>query len=250
MINIKAEGGDNIDFKDYIKLIQEQCQSNGSLGNKHVYEHDNKYIEFWKDDGECLDGLQWRYKNDILWTWSNPEEYYNQFCKDKLKFEVYSHRFYDEPKLLKPKELKGIKQAFSVDYIPNKCRCQCFIKDNDVWVKHRDYFSEVQKPEPHELGMPLNYFAEKYMGKNRPKKFIYDDAWGSVVLRDEAWLILYNLISEIQSGRFELDIINDIREQQEQYHGFEKYELVSTDMERFWEGVVKESKKHLVISVP
>ncbi len=168
----------------------------------------------------------------------------------KLKFEVYSHRFYDEPKLPKPKELKGVKQAFSVAYIPKKCRCQCFIKDNDVWIKHRDYFSKVQKPEPHELGMPLNYFAEKYMGKDRPKKFIYDDAWGSIVLRNESWIILHNLIPEIQSGRFELDIINDIREQQEQYHDFEKYELVSTDMERFWEGVVKESKKHLVISVP
>lgn len=167
----------------------------------------------------------------------------------KLKLEIYSHRFYDEPKLSKPKELKGIKQAFSVDYILKKCRCQCFIKGNDLWIKHRDYFSEVQQPEPHELGMPLNYFAEKYMGKNRPKKFVYDDAWGSVVLRNESWICLHNLIPEIQSGRFQLDIINDIREQQEKYHDFEKYELVSTDMERFWENIVKETKKHLTISV-
>jgi hypothetical protein len=163
----------------------------------------------------------------------------------KLKFEVYSHRFYGESKLPKPKELKGVKQAFSVDYIPKQCRCQCFIKDNDLWIKHRDYFSEVQQPEPHELGMPLNYFAEKYIGKNRPKKFVYDDAWGSVVLRNEAYVRINNLIPEIQSGRFELDIINDIREQQEKYHDFEKYELVSTDMERFWEEIVKETKRYL-----
>ena len=99
-----------------------------------MYKHDDKYIEFWKDDKDYLDGLQWRYKSDFLWAWSNPEEYYNQFCKGKLKFEVYSYRFYGEPKLSKPKELKGIKQAFSVDYIPKKCKCQCFIKDNDLWV--------------------------------------------------------------------------------------------------------------------
>ena len=114
-----------------------------------------------------------------------------------------------------------------------------------MWIKHRDYFSELQKSEPHELGMPLNYFAEKYMRKDRPKKFIYDDAWGSVILRNESWICLHNLIPEIESGKFILDIINDIREQQEKYHRFKKNELVCSNMERFWGCVVKETKKYL-----
>ena len=97
----------------------------------------------------------------------------------------------------------------------------------------------------HEMGMPLNYFAEKYMGKNRPKKFIYEDSWGYVVARNEAWIKINNLIPEIQSGRFILDIINDTREQQEKYHSFKKYELIDTDMSRFWENIVKETQRYL-----
>jgi len=50
-------------------------------------------------------------------------------------------------------------------------------------------------------------------------------------------------MKEIKSGRFQLDIVREIREQQERLHGFEKYELVSTDMERFWEKLVYTLKK-------
>ena len=193
-----------------------------------------------------MNGLQYRFSDEICWTWSNPEEFYNKFIRDELKFEIYSHRFYGEPKLKKPKELKGIKQAFSVDYIPKKCRCQCFVKDNDLWVKHKDYFSESIYAKEDE-GTPLSYRSKKYLGKQKGKDkgFCYSDTWGNIVLRDEAYLKINNLIPQIQSGRFILDIINDIREQQEQYHKFEKNDLVCTDMERFWENIVKETKKYL-----
>ena len=157
-----------------------------------------------------------------------------------LKFKIHSFRKFGEPKLKKPKELQGIKQIFSLEYIPKKCRCQIFVKNNDVWVKHRDYFSCEDEPEPHEIGMPLNYFAEKYMGENRPRKFIYEDAWGSVVLRNEAWITIKDLLTDIKSNTFQLDIIREIRRQQEQYHGLEEYSLCSTDMERFWEKLVNE----------
>lgn len=166
------------------------------------------------------------------------------FDKDipRLKFNIYSHRFYGEPKLSKPKELKGISQTASVEYIANKCRCQVFINGDDVWIKHNDYFSEVIPPEVHEIGMPLNYFAKKYMGKKRANKFIYEDAWGSIIARNQAWIILHGILKDIESGIFELDIINEIRRQQEIYHNFSEYELCCTDMERFWERLVKEVK--------
>lgn len=41
-------------------------------------------------------------------------------------------RFYGEPKLKKVKELNSIKQEFSVDYIPKKCKCQVFIEGNNL----------------------------------------------------------------------------------------------------------------------
>lgn len=157
-----------------------------------------------------------------------------------MRYKIHSFRRYGEPKLKKPKILSGIQQAFSVDYIPGKCRCQVFIKGEDVWIKHKDYFSETYEPTMEELGMPLNYYAEKFLGKDRPKKFAYEDAWGAVVLRNEAWIVIEGLMKEIKSGRFQLDIVREIREQQERLHEFEKYELVSTEMERFWERLVAE----------
>lgn len=170
--------------------------------------------------------------------------FYSLFQKQpiNIKYNLYSHRFYGEPKLAKPKELKGIKQILSIEYIPKKCRCQVFILDNDVWIKHGDYFSETISPEPHELGMPLDYFAEKHLGKSRPKKFIYGDAWGSVVARNEAWIKIDNLVNEVNSDKFVLDIINEITRKQERYHDFEEYELSCSYMERFWENLVKELK--------
>jgi len=160
-----------------------------------------------------------------------------------MKFSIYSFRKYGQPKLKKPKELSGIEQEFSIDYIPQKCRCPVFIKEDNVWIKHRDYFSEVYKPIMEELGKPLNYYAEKFLGKDRPKKFIYENAWGAVVLRNEAWIVIEGLMKEIKTRRFQLDIVREIREQQERLHGFEECELVSTDMERFWEKLVEVLKK-------
>lgn len=157
-----------------------------------------------------------------------------------MKFEVYSLRMYGEPKLIKPKELKGIKQTMSIEYIHKKCRCPIFILGDDVWVQHNDYFSESMKLPSEDMGMPLGYVAKKYIGKDKRQKFVYSDAWGSIVLRNQAWICIHNLLKHIQGNRFQLDIINDIREQQERLHGFNEYDLCSTDMERFWEKVVNE----------
>ena len=83
---------------------------------------------------------------------------------------MHSFRKYGQPKLDKPKELKGIKQALSVDYIPKKCKCQVFILDKDIWIKHGDYFSPSMKVE--EIGAPLDYLVNKYTDKTKGKKFI------------------------------------------------------------------------------
>lgn len=88
--------------------------------------------------------------------------------------------------------------------------------------------------------MPFNYFAEKYLGKNRPRKFIYGDSWGSVIMRNEAWIRLENLIKDIENEVFTLDIVYSICRQQEYYHGFDIHELSPSYMERFWESVVQE----------
>ena len=39
-----------------------------------------------------------------------------------------------------------------------------------------------------DIGTPLSYRANKYLGKAMKKKFIYDDNWGEIVLRRRAWI--------------------------------------------------------------
>lgn len=160
-----------------------------------------------------------------------------------IRFEVYSLRQYGQPKLTKPRELKGIKQVMSIDYIAKKCRCPIFIKDDDVWIQHNDYFSESMKLPLEDIGMPLEYLAKKHLNKDNRKKFIYPDAWGRIVLRNQAWLRIHNLLKQIHENRFQSDIIRDIREQQEKLHSFEELDLCCTDMERFWEKLVRELYK-------
>lgn len=161
--------------------------------------------------------------------------------KPNIEFKVYSFRRFGEPRLSKPKELKGIKQAFSIDYIPKKCKCPVFVNAQDVWVKHRDYFSPSyisMQNDPDDLGKPLSYLVKKYLDKDMAQKFAYSDAWGDIIARQEAWLVIKNLVNEIEGGMFPPDIVNEIREQQEKIHSMEQYDLCCTDMERFWEKVV------------
>ena len=152
---------------------------------------------------------------------------------------------YGEPKLAKPKELKGIKQSFSVDYIFKKCKCPVFILNNDVWIQHKDYFSPSMKLPIEDQGMPLGVLAKKYLNKNKGNKFLYPDSWGDIVLRSEAWILVKNLIHTIKQDEFELNILNDIIRQQEKVCKFEEYDLCCSDMERFWEKVIKECKKYI-----
>jgi hypothetical protein len=136
-------------------------------------------------------------------TYSNPAEVYRLFFVSPFTCEVVSYRFYGQPKLAKPAELKGVKQSFSADYIPKKCSCPCFVNGDDLWIKHRDFFSESFRPPAEDMGAPLGYILEKYFPdlKRHTKNFIYADAWGDVVLRNEAWIVFRNFGQVIRRDR-------------------------------------------------
>lgn len=136
-------------------------------------------------------------------TYSNPAEVHSLFFVAPLSCEVVSYRFYGQPKLAKPAELKGIKQSFSADYIPKKCSCPCFVNGDDLWIKHRDFFSESFRPPVEDMGAPLRYILEKYFPdlKRHTKDFIYADTWGDVVLRNEAWIVFRNFGQVIRHDR-------------------------------------------------
>ena len=156
-------------------------------------------------------------------------------------FSLVSFRKYGDKKLVKPKELDGIKQLDSVTYIPKKCVCLLFIKGNDVYIKHRDYFSPIFVTE--ETGTPLEFITNKYLGKEKGKKFIYGDAWGSIVLRNEAWIKLENLVVDIKNNVFPVRLKDNILRQMEAYHEFTN--MITGYMERFVESVIKTVEKNI-----
>ena len=159
----------------------------------------------------------------------------------KTVFSLVSFRKYGDKKLVKPKELDGIKQLDSVTYIPKKCVCPLFIKGNDVYIKHRDYFSPVFVTE--EVGAPLEFITKKYLGKEKGRKFVYCDAWGSIVLRNEAWIKLENLVVDIKDGVFPVRLKDNILRQIEAYHEFTN--MITGDMERFIESVIKSTQEYI-----
>lgn len=112
-----------------------------------------------------------------------------------------------------------------------------FLHGNDVWVKHRDYFSpSIVMPE--DYGKPLNILVEKYTGKHKPDKFVYGDAWGDIIARQEAWLRFVNLRYWIRQGTFPLEMLNEILRQMEREHNMDEYKLCCTYMERFLDNVI------------
>lgn len=128
----------------------------------------------------------------ILWTCMTHENFAVRYLHPSFQFIIHSHRVYGEEKLKKPDVLKGIPQAFSVSFI-KKASCACFIAGDDLWIKHRDFFSSIFRPPLGDEGHGQAYYLNKYFNAKGRKKFIYDDNFASIVLRSEAWLYLKNM---------------------------------------------------------
>lgn len=69
-----------------------------------------------------------------------------------FNFSLVLDRIFGEPKLKKPKELNNIKQSGNISFCRNKCKCPYFIKGNDIYIKHQDYFSKSFEPPIEDMG--------------------------------------------------------------------------------------------------
>lgn len=235
-------------FNYYINEIIKNKTGDCFYSGRKSIEVGGYIVSFWLgDNNEYLDGLQYVQKGEFLWTWSTPKEFYLKYINEKkLIFKEYSIQFYGQKKIAKPKELKGIKQSFSVDYILNKTKCPVFIKGKDVWINHNDYFSSTMNLNPEDMDKDLSYIAKKYLDKNISSKFTYSDNWGSIVLRNRAWLILEDIITRIELGDSNLEILNTILRQQENSRGFDQFELEVGDMSRFFESLITNLRKNIL----
>lgn len=232
-------------YLEYIDKIKE----NGTKISDNFYKVsiDNGFIlvKFCEEDDLLLDLVEYqKHMNGILgsdlgWTWLNPKDFYEKYVKNDISnMELYSFRRYGEPKLSKPKELKGIKQSFTVEFIPEKCKCQCFVKDNDLYIKHRDYFSKPLEVEQEDFDKPLDYLCKKYLDKYKSGKFVYSDCFGEIILRNEAWIKVNNIIpkvdimEELTMGEYLFKLFRNMT-------GLREIDFSDGTWERFWENVAK-----------
>lgn len=132
---------------------------------------------------------------NFCWTLEPPESFFDKFIRrPSVALSIYSRRKYGQPKLTKPEELKGVRQAFSVPF-HFRVTCSCFINEGDLWIKHRDFFSEIWQPPKDDRGQSTSYYLQKNFKRSKiPQKFIYDDLFSSIILRAEAWLVVRNLL--------------------------------------------------------
>lgn len=167
-----------------------------------VYAHDGRYlVKLHKDGDKFLPTCQYKrmtlydkgYAPEFLWTISDTVEFVQTFITySKPVLSIIQKRKCGEPKLTKPKELKGLKEA-SIDFIPKKCKFKYYICENDLYILCRDFFSPIFTPPVEDMGLPLDAVLKKhFVVDKKSKNFVYPDTWGSVVLRSEAWLKLSN----------------------------------------------------------
>lgn len=248
--NCEIEESNDYRYLEYIdKLLklphQVKYDYRGREILKYNIKHNTVYVRLFKADDFYLDGLEHkeykagRFINPITWTMSTPQELYDEVFIQPITVERYSMRFYGQPKLPKPKELKGIDKAFNVNFLKN-CSCQCFIKDNDLWIKHRDYFSQpIDKPE--DSGTPLEYRIKKYgINSKKSSGFVYADCWGAIVGRNEAWLIIKDVIPQVKRCN-EVELSTVIIDEFCKMERMNKYDL-DEYWQFFFENVAKELK--------
>lgn len=243
---------------EYIAKIKQQSEFLGyDIHNHEIYKcpYYKGYliIQFAKDpvDNTYYDYAQYtEYKNyrfiePVTKTMSTPKKVYKLISLKSPEYIIYSHRYYDEPKLSRPKELKNIKQLCSVNFIPKKCKTPIFIKDNDLWIKHSDYFSFIWRPPIGEkIDMPISYYAKKYLNKNKKEKFVYPDGWGSIVLRNEAWIYIKNIIPMIQTENPTNVTKTILKLQIKNSYSLHDLDSFNCEWSYYWENVIKEIRKY------
>lgn len=98
------------------------------------------------------------------------------------RISIIFERKWGTSKLQKPESIKG-KPDFNILYTATeqgKCKCPVYIIDDNIYILHRDW---------HSCAMKAQDFNEIY-GTNikTTKKFVYADGFKIVILRNEAWI--------------------------------------------------------------
>lgn len=156
-------------------------------------------------NGAVSHTIQFKMESSLLWTLGDVNDFLSIYHPD-IRVDMLSERRYGEPKLSKPVEIKGIRQAFGISYVYGgqnnvKASNLIYIKGDDIFIKIYDYNSQLFRPHPELSGAPLTVIVERYFPeKSVRQKFIYNDCWGSIVLRGEAWMCFRHIVPLIKKA--------------------------------------------------
>ena len=94
---------------------------------------------------------------------------------------ILCSRKYGEPKLKKPSYLNNKTLLGSVDFISKKCKNKVWFYENKYYILFRDWFSDL---------ISLDKAKELGIIDEIKSKFVYRDNFGSIVLRNEAIIVI------------------------------------------------------------
>lgn len=242
-------------YLEYIDKIKQKSKHNVTYDRKgrevYFFSLSDGYlvVKFSKDVDGYLDVAfyqLWKHKrflDPVGFIMSNPKHVYDLFFGEPLSYKRVSYRQYGQPKLQKPKQLKGIKQSFSGEYIAKKCNCPCFYVGDDLWIQHKDFFSSSFVPPDEDFDKPVSYLAKKYFNRSKSEKFVYPDGWGSIVLRNEAWILFKNIKSVAKRNNYNqlarLMVDEMMKSDTIAKHNLENYSEFELQWERFFEDISK-----------
>ena len=120
---------------------------------------------------------------------------------DDIHVELISYKLYREgDKLKKPKTLKTTKQTWTTKIIGRSA--SFFEMGDDIYIKMGELFCrQMSFSEPIDMMLPLSALAKKYPHKlakigNRDK-FVYPDAWCTILELNTGWLRITGLIKAL-----------------------------------------------------
>lgn len=115
---------------------------------------------------------------------------------NNIECELLSYRCFGEPKLSKPKILKGLKPIKSFDLIKKKVNV-FDLGNGELVLYFGTLFSKLASfPEKEDMTLPTSALAEKYQfNKGSYKNFIYPDAWCSIYDRNEGYILVKGILA-------------------------------------------------------
>lgn len=124
-----------------------------------------------------------------------------------MKCSLLLYRTYGQPKISKPKILKGLKPLWK-EKVMQKPADVYALPDGDFVVYFGNLFSRLMYfPDPKDMSLPTTALMEKYperfmeKGKKSFKGFVYADAWCPILERNEGYVMFEGIREKLKPTR-------------------------------------------------